>query len=648
MQMDRLHTDEQILISVILAVFNQDKFVSVAIESVISQTYANWELIICDDGSTDQTSSVLNYYKKLYTDKICILKNNKNCGVSLARNRALTQAKGDYIAFLDADDWWEKEKLQEQLAAFTRSDRVGLVFCLTSVVKNEGTSEKNRIFLQENFDRPGQLIKLKKKNLLAGNSICLSAIMVTKKAIERVAGFDPDLLYQCEDWLLIMKISYLFDFTYVPKKLVNYRLHDNSYSSMNFLKERMTREGFKQIYSIALYFAVRNLFVHSNTSLYSRLHFIYLLYFHRYNEDMLRWCQKSRILAPVRRSKKILGMFKRLLQKITLIGSKKLLILFVTSKCNSKCKTCFYWRSLNSKARDLELQELDKIFKNLPKTLCVLITGGEPFLRGDIEKVLGLTAHNKGILSVSVNTNGTHPEKTYSAMNQVLLMRKYPKPYHLNVSLDGFKDTHNRIRGIDCYDSALDTLKRALELKDIHKNFFASAITVINADNIDQINDFGNFIFDKMCLSFHYFEIIRGSPSDAGVLRINKFKLSRLYKEILLIQERYLRRNRLCEKSIKNHINKSAHLYRLQADNFFEAKPWDVKCCAGRNTFTVYEDGKFAICESRKSILNLQHYNFNLKKALSSKALKDEIKKMDSEKCFCTHGCFILNSIPAH
>lgn len=102
------------IVSIITPNYNCSRFIAETIESVLAQTYANWEMIIVDDCSTDNSYEIaLNYSKK--DSRIKVLKNTKNSGAAFSRNSALDIAQGEYISFLDSDDLWEKEKLEKQL-----------------------------------------------------------------------------------------------------------------------------------------------------------------------------------------------------------------------------------------------------------------------------------------------------------------------------------------------------------------------------------------------------------------------------------------------------------------------------------------------------------------------------------------------------
>ena len=102
------------LISIIMPSFNTGKYITETIESVLAQSYKNWELIIVDDCSSDNTDEIVSTY--LSDDRIHYLKNEKNSGAAFSRNIALRKAKGKWIAFLDSDDLWMPEKLEKQLS----------------------------------------------------------------------------------------------------------------------------------------------------------------------------------------------------------------------------------------------------------------------------------------------------------------------------------------------------------------------------------------------------------------------------------------------------------------------------------------------------------------------------------------------------
>lgn len=135
------NTFENDLVSIIMPSWNTGKFIAESIQSVINQTYKNWELIIVDDCSTDNTDEIVNNY----TDKrIIYIKNSKNMGAALTRNKALQNASGTWIAFLDSDDLWTNDKLEKQIK-FMKSN--GYVFSYHNYEKIDECSKRLNVIV---------------------------------------------------------------------------------------------------------------------------------------------------------------------------------------------------------------------------------------------------------------------------------------------------------------------------------------------------------------------------------------------------------------------------------------------------------------------------------------------------------------------
>lgn len=124
------------LVSVIMPAFNSEKYISFAIESVMEQTYDDWELIICDDGSSDKTYEIASKYSQK-NKKIYLIRNKYTKGAPGARNSCLDLAKGDYVAFLDSDDIWLPQKLNDQIK-FMQSENILFSYSYQQVIDEEG------------------------------------------------------------------------------------------------------------------------------------------------------------------------------------------------------------------------------------------------------------------------------------------------------------------------------------------------------------------------------------------------------------------------------------------------------------------------------------------------------------------------------
>jgi glycosyltransferase involved in cell wall biosynthesis len=149
------------LVSIIMPSWNTGKFIAASIQSVINQTYQNWELLIVDDCSTDDTDEIVsNFHDK----RVKYLKNEKNSGAAMTRNKALREAKGEWIAFLDSDDLWHPEKLEKQINFMNKN---GYVFSYTEYEKIDEYDKPLNIYVtgptkvnkrkMYNYDYIGQL-----------------------------------------------------------------------------------------------------------------------------------------------------------------------------------------------------------------------------------------------------------------------------------------------------------------------------------------------------------------------------------------------------------------------------------------------------------------------------------------------------------
>ena len=205
------------LVSVVIPVYNGSAYLEQAIRSVLAQTYPHIEIIAVNDGSTDESAQIL---ARVGTQVRVI--SQANAGVAAARNAGIANARGEFICFLDQDDYWRPEKVAEQVARFRSSDRVGLVH--TDVICH---NEHNNNFTNHiNPADPKQMVGDCYERLLMGNAICNSSVMVRKSLIDIVGLCDPRIrgntVQDYDLWLRVASVSHL---DCVPKRLTVFRLH---------------------------------------------------------------------------------------------------------------------------------------------------------------------------------------------------------------------------------------------------------------------------------------------------------------------------------------------------------------------------------------------------------------------------------------
>lgn len=204
--------------------YNASKYIRLAINSVINQTYDDWELIIVDDGSIDATSEIVKEY--LYIDERISYFYQENGKQGKARNFAISKAKGDYLAFLDADDLWLPKKLEEQLYEITNKN-VDLVFSNSYIIYDVFEAKENKRMNIPNgvFYSEKDLI-----SFLEGNKIPILTVLVKKEKVIAVGGFTEDLEIQnVEDYHLWLKLLMTDCVFYSSGNvLAEYRVHNDS------------------------------------------------------------------------------------------------------------------------------------------------------------------------------------------------------------------------------------------------------------------------------------------------------------------------------------------------------------------------------------------------------------------------------------
>jgi glycosyltransferase involved in cell wall biosynthesis len=227
-------------ISIIIPTYNSSLFLKRTVKSVLSQTFTDWELLMVDDCSTDNTAELIEEFTK-QDSRIKLYKTPQNSGgPATAKNIGINNAQGEYVAFLDHDDEWLPEKLKKQLELFetSKNEKLGLVSCYINIRDNNTKKiiSKHRTLYKENT-----LSMLLQYNFLVTSSCVMTKLEILKK----VGLFDTD--FKVSDdwdmWLRIIKSRYELDF--IPECLVDYFVHENNLSSN---KEREVEE-FKLLFN---------------------------------------------------------------------------------------------------------------------------------------------------------------------------------------------------------------------------------------------------------------------------------------------------------------------------------------------------------------------------------------------------------------
>ncbi len=221
------------MVSVIIPVYNSEKYIKETIASVLEQTYKQVEIIVIDDYSSDNSRRILSDLVQAYSN-IIYHRQKENQGVAVARNTGLELAKGRYVAFLDSDDIWKKDKLEKQLSLM-REKQAGFVFSAIEMMDENGNERKKKRKIKTEVDY---------KYLLKNTVIPTSTVIIDRNIVE---NFKMPHMRSGQDyatWLMILRngtIAYGVD-----EALVKYRVGSSSLSSNKF-------KSIKQVWGIQVY-----------------------------------------------------------------------------------------------------------------------------------------------------------------------------------------------------------------------------------------------------------------------------------------------------------------------------------------------------------------------------------------------------------
>lgn len=226
-------------ISVVMSVYNGMPYLKDSVESILKQSYKNFEFIIVDDSSTDDTYA---YLTTIQDKRIKLVKNNKNLGLSASLNRALKISKGTYIARMDADDISDPQRLSKQISFLTSNKSIDLCGTFAALIDKNGTKVGKLHYPQ----KPGEI----KRKIVLYNPIIHPSLMAREAVFKKLKGYDEEF-DGAEDYELLMRGLKLFNYANISEELLLLRLSSSRRSvgamykmdkldlkiKFNFLKE---------------------------------------------------------------------------------------------------------------------------------------------------------------------------------------------------------------------------------------------------------------------------------------------------------------------------------------------------------------------------------------------------------------------------
>lgn len=235
--MNGVHNHMGPKVSVILPVYNGELFIRDAINSIISQTYINFELIIINDASTDKTAQIINSF---VDDRIKVITNEYNLGISLTLNRAIENSNGELIARMDADDMADTNRLKKQVDFFMKNSGYSLLATCIEPFSDTSIGNDERLKELETWYNSSCTDKEIRESLYIGNCLNHPSVMYKKSHIIQVGGYRNQYDY-AEDYDLFLRIIKIGKVHKLKEKLLKYRVHTKQIST-EYREEQQERE----------------------------------------------------------------------------------------------------------------------------------------------------------------------------------------------------------------------------------------------------------------------------------------------------------------------------------------------------------------------------------------------------------------------
>jgi len=340
----------------------------------------------------------------------------------------------------------------------------------------------------------------------------------------------------------------------------------------------------------------------------------------------------------------VYGLYQYRKYQLKKLKTPKVLVFFVTNRCNARCGHCFYWKELNTAKKDeMQLPQIETLVKSLKeKLLTLVLTGGEPFLKEDLVAITELFKKYDKVSKIVIPTNGYLTNLICSKTKEII--EKTGLDLEVIISMDGLSDTHGAIRGVkDIFARCEKTIG---ELKKIESpKFKVSLMTTISKQNYQEMEAL--IAYNKQNWKIdHRFQFVRSCNE---VYNLDPSILEGFYQKdaesILPPLDELDSLNQLIEKqSIKDNLSQDInHLERRTALEILKSKKKVVPCLAGTFDVVIYPNGNVAFCEMTKPFGNLKETDYDFYRLWTGEKANEVRKKIKA--CSCIHSCNLIDAI---
>lgn len=319
---------------------------------------------------------------------------------------------------------------------------------------------------------------------------------------------------------------------------------------------------------------------------------------------------------------------------INKFGTPFIFSFLVTNRCNLKCKHCFYHETIDSGAeQELTIDEYRKLSSSMENFMTGIFCGGEPFIRDDFYEIIQIFHKNNNMMQADSASNGQLTERIVSQVEKILQFAPN-QGYSLGISLDGIKETHNKIRGEGSFEKAIVSWKELKLLKKHYSNFELYICTTMNTINELSMDEFIKYAIAEL------------KPDKISLIKTRQHpRAGETIKNINL--ENYLNCVKLIEESRSNldsSILEKPQTYLLPSVNnyIYDGEKLGKKlfqCYAGLHGGFIDYNGEVGLCEVLPSVGNLRNYDMDFLKLWNDTSAMQQRKCVnEAESCkYCTH-----------
>lgn len=669
------------LVDIVVTTRNNAPVLRELLASVEKQTFSDYRCYVVDDCSTDETVPMLEHEFPW----VHLVKSPTRNGPSQNRNRAVALGNAPFIATLDDDVVLSADWLQEMAGFISFSSSIGAVGSqlrywqspdrLNGVGGFLGADGiGGDLFFNTSLSEVKGIVERPMRILYA----CSAAMVMRRDAFDAAGRFDPAYFYLAEDLDLGIRMNFCgYVVVYNPKAVAFHRYHTTarrlSPGYVNFLYHRNSFLTLLKNFSLPAIatmlpgFLLRLLFYPLVALKVLGWHFLHLRNVVRARNSIRgrRVVDETEILSvnaaisalrsrnsvPTRPRTRVRPWSRRLLGKLFRLymsGLEKLgqgrsgrgrqdrkhvnhIIFQVTNICNAQCKQCFVLHQLNKDVhQNLSIDEIEKFFTSLGRVRNIVLGGGEPFLRKDLDRLcMSLDRISKPEL-ITIPTNGAYPEIVSGKVKSILEHTR--TSLKVSLSLDGLRETHDAIRRVPGLFGNVEATYEKLEF--LYHIFFPRLSLQVNttvfADNYDQFLKLYSFVKERFPLAEFAFEAIRGHYDASLCQPVSDATYQALVDSVREVED------------IRASGQLELHELALET---IRRQTQVVPCIGGADFIVLDFFGNLYPCEILPSITNIRDINYDFQRVLDNPQWAKAIQDIQNAKCHCTHMCFLSSSL---